>query len=163
MNKRDPMARYARIANKFSTGKWFNYCIGPVVASQDAFFLFPIVSELGIYRGMALSGLGAIFEIENSMKGMARLGELDIANLPSAIVDDPEWPIKSREGRVIVIPRGAISRIHYPWWSVLRIETNEARFNIAPARIFRRRVLRVLDALNWHIGKAANNQQPQSH
>ena len=120
---------------------------GPVVASTDALFLKvdKTVVPAGMLGGAVVRAIGLL------VKGTTYLHEIDLAELPPQIADDPEWPIRQKDGRVFVIPRDVVRRLHYPWWGTLRVHTEEHRFNIAPFFLRRKKVIRVLRELDWDV------------
>lgn len=158
------MASYMAVASRFSVGtglKEIEYQ-GCVVASPHAFFLVIDANSLLSIVGAILGGaIGGGIGIAAGAYAAARAGELlrggkealelDAAALPTAITNDPEWPDEAEGDRVIVIPRDAVTKLRFPWWGALGIDTGQDLFKIHAAFWSRGRVVRFLRNAGWQI------------
>jgi len=158
------MATYLAVASRFSVGKGLKEIEyqGCVVASPPAFFLVIDANSLVSIVGAILGGaIGGGIGVAAGAYAAARAGELfrggkdplelDAAALPSAITNDPEWPDEAEGDRVIVVPRGAVTKLRFPWWGALGIDTGQGLFKIHAAFWSRGRVVKFLRGAGWEI------------
>ncbi|MBI1246810.1 hypothetical protein GC197_03070 [bacterium] len=147
------MPKYKRIANKFMLGSIFKEYHGPVIASREAFYLVVNVSAAAAMGGVVggLVGVAIAGVLSGGKKEQTDVLDIDLAELHPDILRDPDWPIRQQTGRVILIPRGAIKKIKYPWWGSLDIQTAERRFSICPMVFYRGGVVRFLRENEWDV------------
>ena len=73
----------------------------------------------------------------------------DLRELPSSIVGDPTWPEKKGTGKVVVIPRAAVERLHYAWHGTLKIYTEDFVFCLEPHFFLRPWIKGALRERGW--------------
>ena len=97
-----------KISNVFSTGVGLIEYRGPVVASAEALFIVP-QQIVGLHQADVLDGIvdNAVAGLPDGyltpQSGQAQPLACDLAELPSVYTDDPQWPLKSRTGKVVII------------------------------------------------------------
>lgn len=81
--------------------------------------------------------------------------ETDLAALPAEITAQRDWPVKLKEGPVLIITRDAIKTLRYSFWQwgiVLQVEDIE--FRIEPPLFGREKVLKWLEDADWPLERA---------
>jgi hypothetical protein len=158
-----PSVKYMRVGGSFGirTSGRKDYT-GVIVASRDAFFLLPLMhmnlATLGaIGLGGAIGGAIAGALARAASKGGQYLSdakdvtEMDLADLPHEITGDPDWPLKKAKGRVLVVPRHAITKIKYSFWGHFKLITEERTFLLELSLFRRRRVTNFLRSVGWEF------------
>ena len=156
-----PSVKYMRVGRGFGirTSGRKDYT-GVIVASPDAFFLLPLMhmnlATLGaIGLGGAIGGAiaGALAHEANKrgqyLSETKNIIEMDLADLRAEITDDPDWPLKKAKGKVLVVPRRAITKIKYSFWGHFKLVTEEATFLLELSLFPRRRITRFLRSVGW--------------
>src|SRR5687768_15168385 len=155
------MPRFMQISKAFRIGQspTKNYS-GIAVASADAFFL--IVGSNALATGLGLSGglVGGFLAgvLHKAVPGRylpgaaSDLTETDLAELPVEVTGHPDWPVKSRKGPVIVVPRPAIRSVRYSFWKWgIFLETKDIEFRLEPPFFGRKKVLAFLREIGWEV------------
>jgi hypothetical protein len=75
--------------------------------------------------------------------------ETDLSKLPPEITQHPEWPLKWKKGRVIVVPREAVDSVRYSFWTTFDLQTEQQVFRVGLRLLRRRRVLEFLRESGW--------------
>lgn len=139
------MPAYMRVGGEVLIGRGLRAkrYFGPVVASSDAFFLCLVSSSLGAMLGLVGAALEAL------ASGKREIMEGDLSKLPSEITQHPDWPIRWKKGRVIVVPREAVDSIQYSFWASSDLQTKQQVFRVNLRLLRRRRVLAFLRESGW--------------
>jgi hypothetical protein len=151
------MPEYLKIGNAFHLGEGVARAFfGPVVASADAFYLVVQGSALrGGAVGAGPFGASVADWIERRtfpLQPVPHVVEMDLAELRAAITGHPDWPIKAKEGPVIVVWRQAIKSIGYSFWKWrIYLLTVKLDIGIEPPLFGRKKVWRFLDEAGWEV------------
>lgn len=158
-NARETMPMYLKIGSAFHLGKGlFKGFMGSVIASQDAFYLIANRSAAQTAwsaSGGALGGMiGGMIQGRAKQKPLLKpskhIRELDITELPEEIVSHPDWTVKSKSGRVIIVTRKAIRSVHYSYWRWgIFLDTPVVQIPIEPPFFGRQKVLDFLEQADW--------------
>lgn len=155
------MTEYLLLSRAFRVGKGVsgNYA-GLVVAGRDAFYF--VVGPKATHMGMEAGGgvLGALVAawLKRRSGGTVVAGapsgvsQMDLSELPAEVTTLRDWPVRQKEGPVLVITREAISSIRYSFWQwgiFLEVETLE--FRIEPPFFGREKKLRWLEEAGWPL------------
>lgn len=147
------MSQHKIIANNFRVfGPKKKEFVGPVIASSDGYYLVikgtagqaVIAGTLG-----PLFGTIALKTMAETMKGRKEVYETTIQKIPATV--KARWPVKLYKGRVIVVPRDAITNITYSFWGTYDLETPDATFAIALKLWGRRKVVKFLRDVGWEF------------
>lgn len=148
------MPVYLHVANKVLIGKGLKakQFLGAIVASRQAFFMHLASGELGLYGGLVGGIVGAIAGalLESAAKTQRQIMEIDLSDLPAEISGHPDWPIKRKKGRLVVVPRSAVISVRYSFWTTFDLQTDAQVFRVELRFLARRRILGFLRDAGWH-------------
>jgi hypothetical protein len=150
---------YLKVSKAFRIGRAAegNYS-GVVVASPEAFYF--VVGRnvakvvLAVVRGL-LGSAEAIAEMKKK-KGLLEPGseliETDLAELPEEIRGHPDWPVKKDQGRLLIVPRAAVTSLSFPFWKWgIFLRTKTIEFRIEPPLFGRKKLFQSLREMGWEI------------
>jgi hypothetical protein len=120
---------------------------GSIVASRDAFFLRIDSRPTSLKHGVATAIVAKALETVSG--GLPDVYECDYAQLPSAIVEHPDWPVPRQKGKVIVIPRDSIDRVESDFWGTYDLVCGETIYCLGLNFIGRSKALGALKELGW--------------
>lgn len=124
---------------------------GHVVASAEAFYF--VIDPHGMTYGGGLLGaaFAAVKEHFNAL-GADTSYTRDLSQLPAAISGDPDWPVRQKQGTMLVVPREAVFKIRFPWlWLDNRVCISADRMEVSAVfNILRRgKIRRLLADVGW--------------
>lgn len=157
------MPEFLQVSKAFRIGtKASGLHSGVVVASADAFYL--VVGMKATHAGLAGAG-GAVGGLIAGILARQAAGksicdastgvvETDLSELPREVTFHADWPVKQRSGKVLVIPREAISSVRYSFWKWgIFLQTDGLEFRIEPPFFGRERTLQSLEEMGWKIAR----------
>lgn len=117
---------------------------GAIVASPDAFYRV-------LQATQAFSGVAGIVATLVGNAISQPLGEraLDLSQLPPEIVDHQDWPVKQRQGPVLVVSKSAVRSATYSFWTTFTLTTDKNRYGLQFYYLKRRKILRYLKSIGW--------------
>ena len=117
---------------------------GPIVASSDAFYL--VLQSTQAFSGIA----GTLATLVGNAISQP-LGEraLDLSQLPPEIVDHQDWPVKQRQGPVLVVSKSAVRATTYSFWTTFTLTTEQNRYGLQFYYLKRRKILQYLKSIGW--------------
>lgn len=159
-SKGSTVPEFIRMSSAFRIGKAnsANFS-GMAIASRDAFYL--VVGQNAVRMGLELGGgligaaLGAALERlgvgKADLSEVVGLVETNVADLPAAVVQNPDWPLKSSEpSPVLIIPRRSVRGLRYSFWMWgLFIDVDKIEFRIEPPFFGRQKLLDTLREMGW--------------
>ncbi|WP_425396588.1 hypothetical protein [Aeoliella sp.] len=145
------MPQYKKIAGRFCIGNAFKEYHGAVIASDEAFFLVIDRSEYeALGQTLASSGWPSGYSLGKFISKLIEPTTLDYNELPPQLTDDPSWPIKRTEARVIVLPKTAVSGLNSRYWGApLSIEAGGERYFISVGILTWSRTMKYLRSQGW--------------
>jgi hypothetical protein len=75
-----------------------------------------------------------------------------VSNLPSQILDDPDWPLDDRHGSVVVLPRSEVRGLRFSWTGFLHVKLDNVTYRVAVGWFKKKRARAILQQLGWPIG-----------
>lgn len=136
---------------------------GAAVASKDAFFLVPcrnanmadvVASSFGLFGlvgGTVAEALAMANDSRTQRKAASVPFSSDLAELPKAITEHPEWPIVLKRGTVLVVPRSAIEQVKYSFLGRTKLKTAKCRSLLDLFILRRGRTVRFLRNAKWLV------------
>ena len=152
------MPKYLKISRAFHLGKGISRAYsGGVVASDEAFFF--VVGENALRAGFVHGGgaIGALVAdlLERRLAPLdfgPHIVPTDLGELPESIAGHPDWPIRAKEGPLIVVPRRAVRSIRYSFWKWgIFLDTKTMEIRIEPPFFGRKRMFTFLAEAGWEI------------
>jgi hypothetical protein len=130
---------------------------GPIVASSDAFFLFPdstVVEEIasspvGLVLALIVMGIRVVSGASNKQLDVCLY---DFSELPREIVTHKDWPrvVRNRkDSKVIVIPKESIQYINYAFWDTMDLFCEDKIFKIDHNFVFWFSPIKFLNTRGW--------------
>jgi hypothetical protein len=125
---------------------------GPIVASRQAFFL---IIDLTPKQALSLQfggvvGLLAAKALDALSTPQHEILECDYSELPDAVTSHPDWPVRRKKGRVVVIPRDAIDHIEYAYWGTYDLICGENIYCLGLNFIGRSSAMTFLEQAGWN-------------
>ncbi len=92
---------------------------GPIVASPEAFYL--VLQGTQAFSGLA----GAVATlVGNAISQPPGERTLDLSQPPPEIVTHQDWPVKQRQGPVLVVSKSAARATTYSFWTTFTLQQN---------------------------------------
>ncbi len=143
-------AKYKVIAHQLTVPGEQMTCTGVVIASSKAIIVIPERIKSATAAGMAAAG-GAIGAVLGAMAAPSQCRVLakNVAVLPSALVDDADWPVRQKPKQAVVFFKEKVKYLRYPWWGAMSFEVGGETIRVTPFFIFRPSVVKTLREFGW--------------
>ena len=160
------MSNYVRIGRDIIVGKGWSakHWAGPVIFGRDAIYICPNASQPALMAGID-SGASAMFGAVGGAVGAALAGAVlkkgeaqsgwqsqvvDLGDLPSDVLNGPDWPLRDSHRPVIVLKRESIEKIERAGGKFL-VAAHGDTFKLGMKLFGRGKVVETVRGLGWQV------------
>ena len=158
------MTEYLLLSRAFRVGKEMsgNYA-GLVVVAREAFYFVvgPKATHMGMEAGGGVVGALVAAWLKRRSSGTvvdgapSGVSQMDLSELPAEITAQRDWPVKQREGPVLIVTREAIRSVRYSFWQWgIFLQVEDIEFRIEPPFFGREKKLQWLEEAGWPLERA---------